>query len=116
VAGLDSIQALQAMKGPFAYSNGWGHLIITIFFGILGTLLILLPTADPTSRGLGVALLTTASGAWFIPGAAKQVVNQVTKQSQGVQGEQGVQGVQGMQGIQGVQGHPAPTNHEEVTP
>jgi len=63
----------------FKYSNGWGHFLITIFFGFLGAALILLPTADPVSRGIGVTLITTSSGAWFIPGAAKQVASEVTK-------------------------------------
>ena len=86
------------MNNIFAYSNGWGHLIITIFFGILGGLLILLPTSDATSKGVGIALITTTSGAWFIPGAAKQYATEVTKGVQGVQGAQGVQGPQGVPG------------------
>jgi hypothetical protein len=94
------------MQNIFAYSNGWGHLIITVFFGALGALLILIPTSTPTSIGIGVTLITTASGAWFIPGAAKQMAREVTKVAapQGVQGVQGVQGTQGEQGVQGVQG------------
>jgi hypothetical protein len=63
----------------FAYSNGWGHVVVTMFFGILGALLILFPTADATSHGIGITLITTASGAWFIPGAAKQVATEVQK-------------------------------------
>jgi hypothetical protein len=94
-------QSQGVYKAMFRYSNGWGHLIVTLFFGTLGALLILLPTADATSRGIGITLIMTSSGAWFIPGAAKQVVQEVTKQTQGVQGQQGIQGVQGIQGIQG---------------
>lgn len=90
----------------FKYSNGYGHLIVTLFFGALGALLIMLPTADATSRGIGVMLITTSSGAWFIPGAAKQVAVEVIKTAspQGVQGVQGQQGIQGQQGVQGIQG------------
>lgn len=73
------------------YANSWGHVIITIFFGLLGAILVLF-AADAAAKGIGIALITTSSGAWFIPGAAKQFANEmsdgVTKAING-QGPQG---------------------------
>jgi hypothetical protein len=60
----------------FKYSNGWGHLIMSIFFGGAGLALILLEPTNSTVQGIGVTLLLTVSGAWFIPGAAKQYAGQ----------------------------------------
>jgi UPF0716 family protein affecting phage T7 exclusion len=71
------------MNNIFTYSNGWGHLIITIFFATLGAVLILYPGATSTTVGIGVMLITTSSGAWFIPGAAKQMASEVAKASSG---------------------------------
>lgn len=65
--------------GMLKYTNGVGHLIMSVAFAVIGTLIIILPT-DPTIKGLGVTLLLTVSGAWFIPGAAKQVAYEVQKQ------------------------------------
>lgn len=61
------------------YSNGWGHLIMSIAFLIAAMLLILFPSTPPDVKGIGIGLVFTVSGAWFIPGAAKQVLNQVQK-------------------------------------
>jgi hypothetical protein len=61
----------------FQYSNGWGHLIISIVLISIGALFVLLPQASSSIQGVGISLVLTVSGAWFIPGAAKQVLNQV---------------------------------------
>lgn len=61
------------------YSNGIGHLIMSIVIIIVGCLFILFPNTSPDLHGIGISLVLTVSGAWFIPGAAKQVLNQVQK-------------------------------------
>lgn len=71
------------MNNILTYSNGWGHLIVTIFFALLGAVLLLYPGTDVTSKGIGIALITTTSSAWFIPGAAKQMASEVAKQVSG---------------------------------
>lgn len=63
------------------YTNGVGHLIVTLAFAAIGTALILVPYTDAPTKGIGVALLSTVSAAWFVPGAARQVVYQVSKQN-----------------------------------
>jgi hypothetical protein len=96
------------MNNIFQYSNGWGHLIITIFFGLLGAVLLLYPGTDAASKGLGIALITTSSGAWFIPGAAKQMATEVVKAAPpGATGPQGATGAQGIPGLTGAPGHDA---------
>lgn len=65
------------MNKILQYSNGWGHLIMSIVFLIVAMLLILFPGTAPDIKGIGVGIIFTVSGAWFIPGAAKQVLNAV---------------------------------------
>lgn len=54
---------------------------MSILFTGVGLALILL-TSDPTMKGLGVTIILTIQAAWFIPGSAKQVATEVTKQLQ----------------------------------
>jgi uncharacterized membrane protein HdeD (DUF308 family) len=65
------------MNNIFQYSNGWGHLIMSIVLIAVGCLFVLLPGTNGDIHGVGIMLVTTVSGAWFIPGAAKQVLSQV---------------------------------------
>ena len=58
------------------YSNGWGHFLISVIFLIAGLVLIFF-SADSTTKGIGVGLVTTVCGAWFVPGAAKQMANEI---------------------------------------
>lgn len=62
------------------YTNGVGHLIMSILMTIAGLLLILLPT-DATTRGIGVTLVLTVQGAWFISGSVKQLAHEIVKQT-----------------------------------
>lgn len=62
------------------YSNGWGHLVMSIVFTLAALFLIVFPGLDATTRGVGVSILLTVVGAWFIPGAARQVVAQMNNQ------------------------------------
>lgn len=64
------------------YSNGWGHLIMSVFFTLVGLFLIVFPGLDVGTRGIGIGLIATVSAAWFIPGAAKQVATNVVQQVQ----------------------------------
>ncbi len=59
------------------YSNGVGHLIMSLFFGTVGLIMTIYPALDPSVRGVGIGILLTVTGAWFVPGAAKQVAYQV---------------------------------------
>ena len=43
----------------------------------VGVFLIADPGLDATTKGVGISLILTVSGAWFIPGAARQVAEQV---------------------------------------
>lgn len=54
------------------YSNGWGHLIMSL--ATLGVGVYLIVAGYST---IGVSLIATVSAAWFIPGAAKQVASSV---------------------------------------
>lgn len=63
------------------YTNGVGHLIMSVLFTMVGLALILL-TSDATLRGLGVTIILTVQAAWFIPGSAKQIATEVFKQLQ----------------------------------
>jgi len=67
------------MSTIMQYSNGWGHLIMSVFFGLAGLALILDPATDSTMKGVGVSLILTVAGAWFVPGAAKQMAYQVVQ-------------------------------------
>ena len=67
------------------YSNGWGHLVMSALFAAIGLTLILVPWTDATTKSIGVSLLLTVSAAWFVPGAAKQISSDITKQIQQLQ-------------------------------
>lgn len=62
------------MDNLFRYTNGAGHLIMSILFASIGLVLILTGYSP-----VGIPLLMTVASAWFIPGAAKSVAHQVTK-------------------------------------
>lgn len=51
------------------YSNSIGHLIMSICMIAAGTILVLIST-DGLIRGLGVFLINTAVGYWFVSSAA----------------------------------------------
>jgi hypothetical protein len=67
------------MKGLWTYSNGCGHLIMSVLMTIVGLALVLF-TADPATKGVGITLILTVQGAWFISGAAKQVAHEMAEQ------------------------------------
>lgn len=55
------------------YSNGWGHLIMSLATMGVGVYLFVLG-----DQAVGMSLITTIVAAWFIPGAAKQVATEVS--------------------------------------
>jgi UPF0716 family protein affecting phage T7 exclusion len=63
------------------YSNGWGHLIMSVVLVAIGALFILFPGTSSDLHAIGISLVLTVSSAWFIPGAAKAVVAQVQQQN-----------------------------------
>lgn len=59
------------------YTNGWGHLIMSLATLFVGMLLYLHGVV-----GLGTGLIATVVSAWFVPSAAKQVAHQVVVELQ----------------------------------
>ena len=55
------------------YSNGWGHLIMSLVTMAAGMYLVV----SGSQPGLGITLVGLVTSAWFIPGAAKQVSNEI---------------------------------------
>jgi hypothetical protein len=51
------------------FSNSNGHLIMSLVLIIVGTILMLVST-DGTIKGVGVTLVTTSSGYWFVSSVA----------------------------------------------
>lgn len=78
MGGLDGLEEIQiAMNGNLLkYSNGWGHLIMSLAAMATG-LVMILATPDLTIHASGVTLILTASGYWFVTGAANKVVQEI---------------------------------------
>jgi hypothetical protein len=53
---------------------------MSVIVAAIGLTLVLVPSVDSTTRGVGISLILTVTSAWFIPSAAKQVVQQVAEQ------------------------------------
>lgn len=67
------------MDNLLRYTNGRGHLIMSILMSLIGLCMVLL-TNDASIKAVGITLILTVQGAWFIPGAAKQVAHEVSMQ------------------------------------
>lgn len=50
------------------YSNGWGHLLMSI--ALLATGIILILMRDSSTTAVGIGLITTVAGYWFISSSA----------------------------------------------
>lgn len=61
------------------YTNGTGHLIMSVLTTITGLILALAGT-DAATKGIGVTLVLTVNTAWFVSGSAKQVASEVIAQ------------------------------------
>lgn len=62
------------------YTNGVGHLVMSIVACIVGLALVVYPGTEASTRGVGISIILTVVGAWFVPGAARQVAEQVQQQ------------------------------------
>ncbi|SRR5579885_161408 len=62
------------------YTNGVGHLIMSIFMTLIGLLLIIYPGLPSSTNGVGIGVILAVQTAWFVPGAARQVAHEVAKQ------------------------------------
>lgn len=62
------------------YSNGWGHLIMSVVLCTAGMVLILVPWTDTTTKGIGTGIITMAAGQWLVTSAAKSTIAEVVHQ------------------------------------
>jgi hypothetical protein len=62
------------------YTNGIGHLIMSIFLTIVGLVLVIYPGLPATDSGVGIGIILAVQAAWIVPGAAKQVASEIVKQ------------------------------------
>lgn len=53
------------------YSNGWGHLLMSIVLIVAGVILILQPAA--TVQAVGIGLIGTVVPYWFISSSANAI-------------------------------------------
>lgn len=58
------------------YSNGWGHLIMSL--ALLATGIILILMHDSTFSGIGIGLISSVAGYWFVSSSINQAVKQST--------------------------------------
>lgn len=65
------------------YSNGLGHLIMSLACTVVGVALMLAPGTDATTKGIGASLVMTVQGYWFVSGSAKQIATEVVSQLPG---------------------------------
>lgn len=63
-----------------SYTNGVGHFAMSIFMTLVGLTLIVVPGLNSGAQGVGIGLILAVQAAWFVPGAAKQVAYEVSKQ------------------------------------
>ncbi len=68
------------MPNLLHYTNGVGHLIMSIFLTLVGLVLIIYPGLPASTNGVGVGIILAVQAAWLVPGAAKQVAHEVSKQ------------------------------------
>lgn len=70
--------------GILKYTNGVGHLVMSIFMTLVGLALILVPNLNSGAQGVGIGLILAVQAAWFVSGGAKQVAYEVTQQQQAI--------------------------------
>lgn len=69
------------MPSLLQYSNGWGHLIMSIILLVVGLVLILVPT-DTQTKALGVGIITTVAGTWLVTSTGNLVLRQALQNQQ----------------------------------
>ena len=62
------------------YTNGVGHLVMSILMSLIGLALIMWPGLGAAMQGVGIGLILAIHAAWFVPGAAKQVAHEMASQ------------------------------------
>lgn len=67
------------MNSLLKYTNGTGHLVMSLACLVVGLCLVLF-SPDAGTKATGTTIILTVFGAWFIPGAAKQVAHEVANQ------------------------------------
>lgn len=63
------------------YSNGWGHVIISV--ASLAVAVLLLLQRDPTLNGVAIGIITTVQGYWFVTSTANTIRQAQQQQQQG---------------------------------
>ncbi len=56
------------MPNLLKYSNGWGHLVMSVTSQIVAVILLL--QHDPTLNGTAIGLIITVTGYWFVTSTA----------------------------------------------
>lgn len=59
------------MPNLLQYSNGWGHIIMSV--ALLSVAVVLILRGEPTLQGVGIALISTVAGYWFVSSSANAV-------------------------------------------
>lgn len=62
------------------YTNSVGHLIMSIICIAAGLVLVLF-SSDPTTRALGVSLITTVAAFWFVSGARNSAIENIPQKN-----------------------------------
>lgn len=68
------------MKFLSNYTNGVGHLLMSVLTSIVAIILIVFCNNNQTIVGVAISLILTVNGYWFVPSAAKQIASEVVTQ------------------------------------
>lgn len=60
--------------GLLQYSNGWGHLIMSVVLCAAGLAMILVPYTDPSIKAAGCGILTSVGGYWMVTSSANAII------------------------------------------
>ena len=72
------------MSPLLQYSNGWGHLIMSVVLLAVGLVLVLAPT-DGQTKAIGTGIITTVSATWLVTSTGNIVSRQVQKDTKHAQ-------------------------------
>lgn len=56
------------MPNLLKYSNGWGHIIMSV--ALLAVAIVMILQRDNTLQGFGIGLVGTVAGYWFVTSSA----------------------------------------------
>ncbi len=60
------------------YSNGTGHLIMSVVTVVTGVIMIMSCQNNPSIQATGVMLILTVNSTWFVLASAKSIATEVT--------------------------------------